>query len=212
MLAAIGAHSLVSGGINDSGALSGLDIMATIQILLIQDYDSQLKHLANTIKANNKVKAKYRKDIEELQKLNSQVPIKNEDDGLYYTEVPYKTATDFGEINHYAGDYETGTLIQEKDPRHPKKGKIENPYKHFNKFKVEGDDDKHNIYAIPKDSIQSKIELITTRMETFQDQNEMINTQIQSLTNGRKISFETLSNFVSKENETLSTIVRNMKG
>ena len=76
-----------TGGANGSG-LAGLDMITSIQILLVQDYDDQLRSMGNQIKGTTKAKQAYRQDIEKLQNLQLK-PVRGEKkDKIYIYVLP----------------------------------------------------------------------------------------------------------------------------
>ncbi len=205
MLESISPQTLAPSGLQSEGFLPGLDLMASLQVLLIQDYDSQLKHLAQTMKAQKNVKQAYRKDIQALHQalLKQTIKIKDKE----YVRVEGESAK--AAINkraEYVPQLETGgisTFSQGEDKL------VENK-----RWKDEGDigQAKGSGDVVEKEKLQQKIELLNQKLDGFNEQSELTSLQLQTLTNQRKVAFETLSNLIAKESETLTTIVRNLKG
>lgn len=204
MLESIAPQVTTPAGLNGSGFLPGLDLMASIQILLIQDCDDQLRHLANTMKAYKNVKQAYRKDIQVLQQalLGTTVKI----DKKEYVKVDAESKKAINAKTEYVPDPETGNFKTENllaDSLVAKKS-----------WKQDKDSGQKagSGTVVEKDKLQQKIEMLNQKLESFNEMSELTSLQLQTLTNQRKVCFEALSNLVSKEGETLSSIVRNMKG
>jgi hypothetical protein len=184
-------------GLESPGALSGLDLITSIQILLVQDYDNQLKHLGKQMRAANQVKKAYRQGIENLQKMLTR-ETKEFDDQKDYVEVKP------GEENFI--DYDL-TMIGNEFADRP--DQMVTTQKKYEAMDSEWD---HGIRYVRKADIERRINGIDTKLDTVNEQSELMSLKLQSLTNQRKIAFESVSHVFQKEAETLGSIVRNMAG
>lgn len=184
-------------GLNGGGFMAGLDLITSIQILLVQDYDNQLRGIQKQIKGAIAVKKAYRQDIEELQKLLTKKSRKIGD--KFFIEINRGSEiAALNRNNEHVVDPITGEKITH-----------DNTDRSFFLNNLKGKDGK--LY-IAKEQIENKIEEINQRLERVNEQSEITSLTLQSLTNQRKIAFETISNLVRKGHDTLSTIVRNMNG
>lgn len=204
---------------NTGSKLNGIDILTSIQILLVQDYDDQLQSLGNQIKGTTKVKQAYRKEIEALQNFLIKPNAKGKD-GKETKGDDAKAALTTEEESilngnqeyffdpRYIDDPEKQGLNHRSDPT---LGKT-----HVDKKPVygKGKDSKKVIgytYEVKKKDIETKIEQYKQKLETLNEQSELMSLGLQSLSNQRKIAFETISNLINKEHEGIATIVRNIK-
>lgn len=190
--------------------LNGIDLLTSIQIMLVKDFDSQLKSLGKEMKGITKVKQAYREDIEKLQslltrkteKVNSKgkekkdgketVLLTPDEKELLNQDLEYRFNTHLMELQS-----DPTTIFGTIEPYAEKKSGGRNPT-------TEG-------YYIEKDTIEKKLELKKEKLEALNEQSELLSLRLQSMTNQRKIAFETISNLVSKQHEGTATIVRNMR-
>jgi hypothetical protein len=184
-------------GLESNGTLSGLDLITSIQILLVQDYDNQLKHLGEQMKVANQVKKAYRQGIESLQQMLTR-PTREFDDQKDFVEVKP------GEENDI--DYDV-TLIGNEFADRP--DQVVNTQKKFEAMDSHWDGD---VRFVRKADIERRINGLDTKLDSVNEQSEIMSLKLQSLTNQRKIAFESVSNVFQKEAETLNSIVRNMSG
>ncbi len=190
-------QSISQNGLEGGGMLAGLDLMTSIQILLVQDYDNQLKHLGKQMKVANQVKKSYRKEIEKFQQMQTRqtfefdkqkdwVKIEAGEESFLDREVTFigdefaENAEDMVKIQ-----IETSPL----DSRH-----------------------EHDGRYVRKESLEKKISLLDTKLDSVNEQSELMGLKLQSLTNQRKTAFESVSNLFRKEAETLNTVVSNIRG
>lgn len=191
-------HSTVGGtGLDSTGTLAGLDLITSIQILLVQDYDNQLRHLGEQMKTANQVKKAYREEIENLQKMLTR-ETREFDDQKDYVEVKP------GEEEWI--DYDV-TMIGNEFADHPEE--VVASQKKYEAMDSEWDD---GVRYVRKADIERRINGLDTKLDTVNEQSEIMSLKLQSLTNQRKIAFESVSHVFQKEAETLSGIVRNMAG
>ncbi|HLD44741.1 MAG TPA: hypothetical protein VJC18_04845, partial [bacterium] len=76
----------------------------------------------------------------------------------------------------------------------------------FESQKVKGTSHTH----VSKEVIEKKIEIYKQKLDSLNEQTELMSVSLQSLTNQRKICFETISNIVKKQEDCVGTIVRNI--
>lgn len=194
-----------SGGAGGA-SLNGIDIVTSIQLLLVQDYDNQLQDMGKQIKGTMKCKQKYREEIQKLQTLLTKQSTKFQDDHdnkkLRGKEAIPMTKQEEETINknifEYIPDPKTGEPIPHKTTE---LGQLEGSYKKGNKGE----------YYVPKEQIEKLIENLQLKLNTLNEQSELLSLNLQSLTNQRKIAFETISNLVNKQHEGLASITRNIK-
>lgn len=183
-----------------AGIPGGLDWLISIQILLVQDYDSQLKHLGNRMKTANEVKKSYRRIIENHQRLLIREP--REMDDQDWIPVSEK---EFEELNHLqtfvGNEFAESPSGMVKSHSDPLKGE-----EAMNTKTKDG-----RLYVL-KDNVEQKITLLETKLDTVNENSEIMSLNLQSLTHQRKNAFETVSNLFRKEADTLNTIVRNIAG
>lgn len=181
-------------GLNGDGMLSGLDLISSIQILLIQDYDNQLKHIGSRMKIANEVKKAYRQDIETMQKFMT------------------RDTRKIGDHKDWVWVSNSEKEFLNTDTTHIGNQFAENPKDRVRSQSqyepIEFKDDNY----VRKTTIDSKINMVQTKLDTVNEGSQLTSLQLQSLTNQRKIAFETLSNLVRKEGDTLNSIIRNMIG
>lgn len=204
----------INGAQNSGGApqINGMDLIASIQILLIQDYDTQLSSLSKQIKGATKAKTLYRQEIEGYQrllatktyKINGKGQEKKDGKETVKIELESDTLTLFEKKNEYVIDPKTGEAITHTSTLPPDEviKEIFKKDKGHNQFE----------FYVEKDAIEKLIEGQKLKQESVNEQSELMSLSLQSLTNQRKIAFEAISNIVSKQHETLSSIVRNLKG
>ena len=183
--------------LNSGGSLSGLDLITSIQILLVQDYDNQLKHLGEEMKVANQVKKAYRQGIESLQKMLTR-ETREFDDQKDFVEVKP------GEENSI--DYDL-TLIGNEFAARP--DQVVQEQRKYEAMDSHWDGD---VRFVRKADIERRINGLDTKLDSINEQSEIMSLKLQSLTNQRKIAFESVSNVFQKEVETLNAIVRNMNG
>ena len=203
MLESITPQSLQSS--SGTGFFSGLDTMATIQILLIQDYDLQLRHLATGMRSFKNVKQAYRKDIEALQQalLGATVKI----DKKEYVRVENADLKKIvNQKREYQANLATGEVRTEAKGSDKLVQELEwSADKDIGQKKGKGD-------VVEKEKLQQKIDLLNERLDQYNEQSELTSLKLQSLTNQRKVAFEALSNLIGKQSDTLASIVRNIRG
>ena len=198
-----------TGGANGSG-LSGLDMITSIQILLVQDYDDQLKSMGNQIKGITKCKQAYRQDIEALQNLQLKKVIGDNKDKISLSEDEFNHILN-GNYLHQA-DPATGKLTTEDPPqKDPTLDKSEGTEKKHYDQKNGKQVYSHSTYTVRKEVVDTKIEQLKQKLDTLNEQSELNSLSLQSLANQRKVAFETISNLINKEHEGIATIVRNIK-
>ena|SRR3990167_5231362 len=186
------------------GSFNITDFMTFVQILLVQDYDDQLRSMANQMKGISKIKNAYRQDIEKLQKFLMKPSKERGGDGTHSETIEvYKNELDIlnTSFEHLIQNGEMVSVPTEMfgtiKPVQQKGGTRGDPIRR---------------YFVTKEAIESKIENVKSKLDSFNEQSELNSLQLQTLTSQRKIAFETISNITSKHHDTLSLIVRNMKG
>lgn len=197
--------------INASGAagganLGGIDIVTSIQLLLVQDYDNQLQDMGKQIKGTMKCKQKYREEIQKLQTLLTKPSTKIADndhatalkgkDCIKMTKPEAKVINE--NIFEYAVDPNTGEVI---------------PHQTTDLGQLTPSEKKEGQkgWYVPKEQIENLIENLKQKLDTLNEQSELLSLSLQSLTNQRKIALETVSNLVNKQHEGLAGIARNIK-
>ena len=63
---------------------------------------------------------------------------------------------------------------------------------------------------VPKEQIEARIEIYKSKLESLNEQSELNSLGLQTLTNQRKIAFETVSNIIKKQEDGVGTIIRNI--
>ena len=177
--------------------LAGLDLMTSIQILLVQDYDNQLKHLGKQMKVANQVKKAYRQEIESLQKMLTR-PTREIDDHKDYVRVEPGDSHHIDWDKTFVGDEFTD--------------KTQDVVKTQKSYDAMGDQWEDGARWVRKADVEHRINALDTKLDSVNEQSEIMSLKLQSLTNQRKIAFETVSNVFRKEADTLGTIVRNLIG
>lgn len=208
--------SVRASGVNEGGgALNGIDLLTGIQILMVQDYDDQLKTLGKQIKGTTRVKKMFRQEMEQLQKyLMRRTEKKNDKESILLNMSEYggiNTTKDFvfdmqsNDVRRYTstatGDERidvTGTAYRTENVYNPRTRRTEQRRVETGKW-------------VSKDAIEKKIENYKLKLDSLNEQSELMSLSLQSLTNQRKIAFETISNLVNKEQEGVAAIVRNIK-
>lgn len=208
----ISPSSINTSSANGGAGPSGLALITSIQILLVQDYDDQLQSLGNQIKGTMKVKKAYREDIEALQNLLTKKTVSGKGDDAKVRLSKHEYCNILNGNKEHRFDPETGELItpERRDgsldwisgtPRSPsytwRNGRIR--VKHYNQ------------YDVKKVKIENRITQLNQKLDTLNEQSELLSISLQSLTNQRKIAMETVSNIVKKESDTLSSITNNMR-
>lgn len=199
----VSAVSTSASSVYDGTKLTGIDLITSIEILLVQDYDNQLKGAANELKGMINAKKAYRKDIQELQKLlTGKTEKKGDKDCVKISVSEYNRANNVSEYNV-----------------EPETGKVHShPSKDFGSLAIQETaysgkwpNRKATEYYVTKESIEHLIESVKTRFDTLNEQSELMSLGLQTLTNQRKIGLETVSNITRKQSDASSTIVGNMR-
>lgn len=208
----------VSGSQNIYG--SGLSVVQQIQIMLVEDYDNQLKGLAGQIKGTTDIKKAYREEIQHLNKLKSFKVVKDGDKEYYEinsddlkklgfdSSSKQSLGDEFFQDKYFTTDSEgevmTG-IVEGSNPfdTYEDKGiKI----KEFDK-----NDGSPQTIRISKDLVDAKVENYNSKLENHNEQSELMSLTLQSVTNQRKIAFEAVSNILKKQNDGQSSVVQNMR-
>jgi len=219
-------EQLITGGVTSTNIIhtsttpKGLDVLGSIQLLLIQDYDDQLTSIKNQMKGCVAIKKEYRAEIELLHNVLSRKTEKKGSDKLESIELTpdeYKRLnTDFS----YTFDLETNEIK-------PEESLLEKPlavtgqtesiveeakitYVGKQVMKTAAKKEVTGIW-VSRDALEARLNAYQNKLDGTNEQSELTSLSLQSITNQRKIAFETLSNLVSKENETLTTIIRNLR-
>jgi hypothetical protein len=182
----------------DKTALSGVDLMTSIQMLLVQSYDDQLKDTAHQIKLTTKVKKLYRERIQELSKMLSMKTTQRKGEKCVFLkpDILHQHEQNFD----YKADVASGTIKSYMKSYQPKgvAGKKK--------------DEQENItgYWVRTAALESHVEEYKQKLDSLNEQTELMSIGLQSLTNQRKVCFETITNMVKKGHDCLSSIVRNV--
>lgn len=200
MLNSIPTNSVKGSGLYDSGAMAGLDLMTSLQLLLVQDYDGQLKHLGKQMKIANKIKKAYRQDIEKLHRFLAR-PTEDKEG------IKDAIKVDRGEKYELQREFQYTENLEWDG-----KGNAFETHRSTFDFGENGFKQKDGHYYISKASIESKQQTLQSKLDTYNEQSEITSLQLQSLTNQRKIAFETVSNLVKKTGDVLNTMTRNVAG
>lgn len=198
-------------GLNDSFSHNGIDLLASIQILLVQDYDNQLRHVGKMMKGGTAIKAEYRKVMEFLQNMMTRKTEKikdkddKEQDAIYVTKEEYALWKDnFENISEFSWDLGSNKLLPYNSPAPKEEGNLIVNTKRTANRNIDG-------YYLNKSVLSARLENYKLKLESVNEQSELNSLGLQSLTNQRKIALETVSNLVSKQSEGVSTIIRNMR-
>jgi hypothetical protein len=147
------------------GNLAGLDLITSIQILLVQDYDNQLKHLGEQMKVGNQVKKAYREEIEGLQKMLTRQTHEFNDQKDFVEVKP-------GEENLI--DFAVTKIGNEFAAR---------PEQVVQTQKVHEAMDSHwedGVRYVHKADIERRINGLDTKLDSVNEQSEMISLKLQS--------------------------------
>ena len=205
--------------------ISSVDLLLSIEIMLVKDYDSQLVSLRNQIKGQTEVKKRYRSEIEKFQEMLTR-PSKKIGDKEYVSCTGTEIRNDLNnrmEVVSQEDKKNPGLMDpQIRNLPVPKKDQIEMKEPVYAKERVynpktkkyEEKENKDIVISaqVPKDAIEKIVEIYKIKLDSVNEQSEIMSINIQSLMNQRKVAFETVSNLMSKFGETLNTIVRNIKG
>jgi chromosome segregation ATPase len=190
-------QGVTGGDLTGNGMLAGLDLMTSIQLLLVQDYDNQLKHLGKQMKVANQVKKAFRQEIESLQAMLTR-PTREIGDHKDYVRVEQE------DTSHIDWDKDfIGNEFSEN---------TQDVIKTQKKYDEMGDEWEDGARYVRKADIEHRINALDTKLDSVNEQSEIMSLKLQGLTNQRKIAFETVSNVFRKEADTLGTIVRNLIG
>lgn len=179
----------------------GLDLMTSVQVLLVKNYDEQLAGIKDQMESALAVKQQYRKDIEALQKLLTKKSEKIDDAYRISLDTPEEK-----DILRKESDYQPNLEAEPGESR-VQDHSTQQTWGEFNANTI-GKDGKT---WVKKEQVESKLEGLQQKLEGINEQSEITSIQLQSLTNQRKIAFETLSQLVRKQHETLGTMVRNLQ-
>ncbi len=195
-----------------SDSLSGLDSMTAIQLMLMQEYDSQLKDAGNQIKVVSQLKKAYRGEIQKLQALLYKPTVEktgkeNDKDGKYISLTPEEYDSIKTGKQYYYDPKSDQILQTDASTSANIKGeptlKASTGFRWFKPVPTS--------YQVRKEDIERRIESMNEEKESLNEQSSQLSLQVQSLANMRKISLETASNCMSKQSEGLSTVARNIR-
>ncbi len=211
MISLENSHVSASSGIQNSSSLMGLDLMTSLQILLVQDYDQQLKGIEKNMRSALEIKKRYREDMEPLQKMMSKATHKSGNQFYIQLETPEEIQA-FQKDSEYIQKAESNSdagnpswIVEHKNPL------SEQDFHEQLKDKKGGKYDPGEEMYVEKSQIEAKIEVINQKLERVNEQSEITSLALQSLTNQRKIAFETVSNLIRKNHDTVALIVNNLK-
>lgn len=190
-------QSVTQSGLDGSGMLAGLDLMTSIQILLVQDYDNQLKHLGNQMKVANQVKKAYRQEIEKFQQLQTRQSQEFGDFKDYVRVEPGEEEFLDRDMEFIPNEF--AETVEEMVKKQIKDSPLDSHYEGQERY-------------VRKESLEKKINILDTKLDSVNEQSEIMSLKLQSLANQRKTAFESVSNLFRKENETLNTVVNNIRG
>ncbi|MBX7148180.1 hypothetical protein K1X76_03780 [bacterium] len=209
----------------NSSSFSGVDSLIYIQLLLVQDYDAQLKSMGKEIKNITTLKGAYRKDIEQLQSLlgrenvgdkdNPKVKVSGDEYNFLVNKNPDYRINSEGKLTD---DYRHLTKDKsddlQKDKLMEKSAKSDIKYVQIKDKKTGKMKNSSTIEScsVLKKDIETKIETLKQKMEGLNEQSEISSLSLQSITSQRKIALDSVSNLINKQDEGLSNIVRNIKG
>ena len=183
--------SIVSSKNQTSNNPQGLDVLSSVQIMMMLDYDEQLGQIQNQIKGTLDAKKSYREEIKEIQKLLTAEP---DSDGY---------------INVNKDDFDTANTVYyySVDPLTGKETKSENPTTAFGS--MDYTDNGDGTYKVKRDVVEKFAEQLNMQLDGLNEQNELMSLSVQSTTNKRKIALETVSQLVKKEGDSLELMMRN---
>lgn len=201
-----------------------IDLLTSVEILLVKDYNSQLVGLRNQMKSAAAVKKAYRKDMEKLgtmlirqsKEVNKDgkttcITVNKEEKAFLDTDQDYFPDPTTLEAKAYPPKSNpidikgrtTKKVTENVQSRDPRTGRT--IIKQVIKEVPDG-------YYIPKDAIEKKSEMIKTKLDAYNEQSDLMSTELQAIMGQRKNALETVSNLTSKYADTMGTIVRNIKG
>lgn len=176
-------------------AFCGPDIMTAVEMMLVKDYDDQLKSTAAEMKTMTKVKQKYR---EIIKNLNNMLGHQTQEVGDSKTPCVTLSTSEQNYLHTLyepIGNTETCGVTTNETHLNANDAAYIKPI-------------KGNQYS--KDSITTQIENYKMKLDTVNEQSEMTSLDLQTLTNQRKIAFETVSNIIKKQEDAVGTIIRNI--
>lgn len=226
---------IMATGLGESFQMNGIDLLTSIEMLLVKDYDNQMRSLGKQIKGSTKIKEAYRGQIEGYQNLLTRPTVKKGDDKK--TESVAITASEYDQFlgvpKEYVYNLETnkveerasttleplkslGNNLKTLQSEHKKKyAQVSVPKGPANTkalSKPPASPKTPTEYYVAKDAVNSMIDNVKLKLESLNEQSELNSLSLQSLTNQRKIAFETISNLVNKQHDSVATMVRNLKG
>lgn len=196
MLDSIHATPTLNTSAAERSLLNGIDVMSMVQILLIKDYDEQLRHTGSNIKGIVNAKKKYREQVGWVRSLLNN-PSKNFDSDhlekvVKITRSDLKRLKGLQEFLPLPDGTSKGRAKHYGDVNESKRGKT-----------------KTHVYVQAQD-LEKIIEGMKEGLDTLNEQSEMTSLSLQSLTSQRKIAFESLSQLIHNQSGALQSIVRNI--
>ncbi len=191
----------LSGG----SAFCGPDIMTAVEMMLVKDYDDQLKSTAAEMKTMTKVKQAYRKNIADLNKLLSQTSYKKGKKGSE-TDCVLLTPSQYSLVNTDHNQIGNSSTISVTDQTTAITGEGATG----SVSTATNQDGNITGYYVDKTKIETRIEALKMKLDTVNEQTEITSLSLQTLTNQRKIAFETVSAIIKKQEDAVSTIIRNI--
>ena len=188
----------LSGG----SAFCGPDIMTAVEMMLVKDYDDQLKSAAAEMKMAGKVKKAYRAEIEKLNKLLTRqtkkvdVDSSKKKDEKDCTPMSQSEIDDLNTEHNFVGN--TATMSVETQNTSLTGEDV-----------IEGTTSGGQLY-VPKEQIEARLEIYKSKLESVNEQSEIMSLGLQTLTQQRKSAFETVSNIIKKQEDGVATIIRNI--
>lgn len=211
MISLESSHISASNGIQNSSSMMGLDLMTSLQILLVQDYDQQLRGIEKNMRSALEIKKRYREDMEPLQKMMSKATHKSDNRFYLQLETPeeinaFRKDSEYMQQTELTSDAGEGSWIVEHNTP-----LSDEDFHAQLRDKKGGKYDLGEEMYVEKSQIEAKIEVINQKLERVNEQSEITSLALQSLTNQRKIAFETVSNLMRKNHDTIAMIVNNLK-
>lgn len=198
-------NGITGTGLNQDNALGGLDLMTTVQLLMVKDFDNQLRHLGREMKMMNQAKQKYRETIEQNQNLLLRESHDDKNPKVNLTSQEYNEIfLQNDEIIIHPTEMELEIIPKTYEPTDSDGTPLEMGHLKW--------ENNRPVYEVEKNKIETKISTMNLKLDSLNEQSEQLSLKLQSLTNKRKTAFETVSNIIHKEAETMGTFVRNLLG
>lgn len=165
---------------------SAVEIMAAVEMMIVQEYDDQLRSMAQQMKQNTKMKKAIRQHIAELNQMAAK-PVKdgkidlNANERRVYLSRP--TFSWNPDANNGIGEVDTRT----------------------NNTSFISGSKKYT-----KETIEAEIEKYQMQLDDLNGDSEQIQTELSRISNERKLCFDTVAKMLSRYYESAGNITRSL--